>query len=214
MTNHPTQPSIQAALQGGAVPASGISGGFEALSFGCELARSEQLGGSAPAQTTDFAVPPAGTPAPATGSMMWGTAWTVPHAESPDWPAVWDERPGAGKVHSSPHTANRGVFPVKVGHKITLIRAGEIDWLESARNYVELHAGRRVFRVRSTLEQVESRLPADQFIRLSRSCMVRVERIQEIELLASRDCRLRLRDGTKLTLSRRHRAGFERLGLL
>ena len=105
-------------------------------------------------------------------------------------------------------------LPVKSGRKVVLVRWEEIDWLIAEHNYIRLRVGRESYRVRGTLEAIERLLPADEFVRISRSRLVQLSRVQELELLTSRDCRLTLRDGTKMTLSRRYRPNFERLGIL
>jgi hypothetical protein len=105
-------------------------------------------------------------------------------------------------------------LPVKSGRKVVLVRVEEIDWIIAERNYVQLRVGQESHRVRGSLEAIELRLPPNEFVRISRSRIVQLSRVQELELLASRDCRLTLRDGTKMTLSRRYRPNFERLGIL
>ena len=60
----------------------------------------------------------------------------------------------------------------------------------------------------------ELRLPTDRFVRISRFYIVQIDRIKELELFDSGDCRVTLHTGTKLTLSRRYRANFKTRGLL
>jgi DNA-binding LytR/AlgR family response regulator len=51
-------------------------------------------------------------------------------------------------------------------------------------------------------------------VRISRFNIVQIDRIKELELFDSGDCRLTLHTGTRLTLSRRYRANLRRRGLL
>jgi two-component system LytT family response regulator len=90
----------------------------------------------------------------------------------------------------------------------------DIDWVESAHNYVTLRVGKRSHLMRGTLDSIELRLPTDRFVRISRFCIVQIDRIKELELFDSGDCRVALHTGTKLTLSRRYRANFQKRGLL
>lgn len=60
------------------------------------------------------------------------------------------------------------------------VEAGAVDWMESARNYVVLHAGERTHIVRGTLEGVLERLDPAQFTRLSRSAAVNVARLRAV----------------------------------
>lgn len=85
-----------------------------------------------------------------------------------------------------------------------------VDRLESARNYVVLHAGRETFRVRATLDRLEERLDPRRFVRVSRSAMVNVDRIVELRPWSHGDWVVVLGDGAKLRLSRRYRDRLQR----
>jgi two-component system LytT family response regulator len=63
------------------------------------------------------------------------------------------------------------------------------------------------------MTNLETRLPREQFIRISRSTMVNAERIKELQPLFHGEYSVILRDGTKLTLSRSHRDKLQQLGL-
>jgi len=105
-------------------------------------------------------------------------------------------------------------LPVKFHRRVTLLRYDDIDWIRAAHNYVSLHVGKNTHRLRGTLQSIESRLPEGRFIRISRSMIVQIARIRELELLVSGNCRVELHDGTSLTLSRRHRANLQKMGWL
>jgi two-component system, LytTR family, response regulator len=93
-----------------------------------------------------------------------------------------------------------------------LLPVSRVDRLESARNYVVLHAGRESFRVRSTLDRLEQRLDPRRFVRVSRSAMVNVERVAELKPWSHGDWIVVLADGAKLRLSRSFRDRLERFG--
>jgi DNA-binding LytR/AlgR family response regulator len=105
-------------------------------------------------------------------------------------------------------------LPIKSSRKVVLLKVEDLDWLQSAHNHVILHAGKQAHRLRGTLDSFEQKLPQNKFVRISRSKIVHIARIKELELLVSRACRLKLHDGTSLTLSRRYRGNFEGRGLL
>ena len=52
---------------------------------------------------------------------------------------------------------------------------------------------------------LEGKLPADKFMRISRSTIVNLERIKELQPLFHGEYAVILRNGTRLTLSRSHR---------
>jgi DNA-binding LytR/AlgR family response regulator len=106
------------------------------------------------------------------------------------------------------------LLPVKHDRKVVLLNVDDIDWVGSGHNYVTLRVGKRSHQLRGTLDAIADQLPADRFVRISRFSLVQVDRIKELELFDSGDCRVTLHTGTKLLLSRRYRADFRRRGLL
>jgi len=102
---------------------------------------------------------------------------------------------------------------VKTGSRTVLLRASDIDWIESAGNYVRLHAGKERHLLRETMTALEGKLDPEQFVRIHRSTMVNLERVRELEPYFHGDHVLKLTDGTRLTLSRTYRERLqERLG--
>lgn len=65
--------------------------------------------------------------------------------------------------------------------KIERIDIHEIIWLGAAANYVELHLIDRVILHRTTISSMEERLPSNQFMRLHRTALVRVDAIRRLE---------------------------------
>jgi len=84
------------------------------------------------------------------------------------------------------------------------VSSTEIDWIEADRNYVVLHCGPKEHLVRSTLESFAQRLDPAEFIRISRSTMVRLDAIREVQPWTHGDYRIVLGDGKELALSRRY----------
>ena len=102
---------------------------------------------------------------------------------------------------------------VRVSGRVLFVRAAEIDWVEAADNYVSLHVGSESHLLRETMTALEGRLDPKQFLRISRSTMVNVERIKELQPMFHGDYVVILRDGTKLNLSRGYRDKLQQLGL-
>lgn len=98
---------------------------------------------------------------------------------------------------------------VKSGAQTLLVPVEDIDWVESAGNYVTLHVGREEHLLRETMAELEARLGSRRFVRIHRSALVNVDRIQSLSPTLSGDHRLLLRDGQELTLSRTYRARLE-----
>ena len=69
---------------------------------------------------------------------------------------------------------------VRMGERMIVVSASDIDWIESANNYVVLHVGRETHVLRETLTELEIRLPKGQFLRISRTAIVNLNRVREI----------------------------------
>jgi two-component system LytT family response regulator len=101
---------------------------------------------------------------------------------------------------------------VQGAERSVLLPLTRVDRLESARNYVVLHAGRESFRVRSTLDRLEQRLDPRRFVRVSRTAIVNVDRVAELKPWSHGDWVVVLTDGAKLRLTRSFRDRLERFG--
>ena len=101
---------------------------------------------------------------------------------------------------------------VQGGERSVLLPLARVDRLESSRNYVALHVGRETFRVRSTLDRLEQRLDPRRFVRVSRTAIVNVDRVAELQPWSHGDWVIVLTDGAKVRLSRTFRDRLERFG--
>ena len=104
-------------------------------------------------------------------------------------------------------------LPIKSGGRITWVKLEDVDWIESADNYVELHAGTKSHLLRETLSALEARLAPGKFVRISRSVMINANRVKEVKRLFYGGYSVLLENGKLLTLSRRHRDKLQQLGL-
>lgn len=98
----------------------------------------------------------------------------------------------------------------KVGWRMRFLRVEDIDYLEAEGNYVCVHQGKQSFLTRETMNAVEEKLDPRDFVRIHRSLIVRLDRVEEVEPLAPGEMVLTLRDGTKLTSGRSYRARLQR----
>lgn len=94
---------------------------------------------------------------------------------------------------------------VKTAGRTVFLLAKEIDWIESAGNYLKLHAGRESHLLRERMSQLETRLDPAKFVRIHRSTLVNIDRIREMQPLFNGDQLITLRDGKQLTMSRTYR---------
>lgn len=93
-------------------------------------------------------------------------------------------------------------FQIRLGHRVQLVHADDIDWIEAQGDYAGLHAGGQLHLLREPLQRLGHRLDPARFARIHRSAIVRLDRVAEMQALSNRDHLLRLRDGTVLRASR------------
>lgn len=94
---------------------------------------------------------------------------------------------------------------IKAGGRIFFMNVDEIDWIEAADNYVKLHAGSETHLLRETVNNMESRLDPEKFVRIRRSTIIHINRIKELRPLPNGEYTVVLRNGTELSSSRRYR---------
>ena len=104
-------------------------------------------------------------------------------------------------------------FLVKKLGREFLVRVNDIEWIESAGNYVNLHVRNRVYPLRDTMTSISEKLAAQGFQRVHRTAIVNLDQVAEIEAFESGDGRARLRTDIMVPVSRRFRKELrERLG--
>lgn len=85
------------------------------------------------------------------------------------------------------------------------VRMADVQWIETAGNYVVLHAGQDKHQLRETLTNLEGRLDPDHFVRIHRRIIVSVDAMRELQAWFGGDQIMILKDGTRLRVSRNFR---------
>jgi len=102
---------------------------------------------------------------------------------------------------------------VKGSGTTRFIRVAEIDWIEGAGVYVNLHASRKELLYRSTLNELSDHLDPMRFMRIHRSTIVNIDSIVELRPISHGEFELLLKDGHRPRISRTYRIEVEkRLG--
>jgi len=86
-----------------------------------------------------------------------------------------------------------------------LVNAEQVDWFDSAANYIRLHVGNNAFLVRMTMNELEQKLDPQQFARIHRSTIVNIARVKEVTPDWHGEFDVKLLDGTNLRLTRTYR---------
>ncbi|WP_333911317.1 LytTR family DNA-binding domain-containing protein [Xanthomonas hortorum] len=89
-----------------------------------------------------------------------------------------------------------------------LVATADIEWVQASGNYVNLHVRCHDYPLRSTMAAIEAKLDPAMFVRIHRSYLVKLTRVQAIEPLESGDARVHLTDATVLPCSRRYLAAL------
>jgi two-component system LytT family response regulator len=124
--------------------------------------------------------------------------------------APLDQRLAALLADLRPGFKKPGRLVFKEDGRIVFVQTDAIDWLEADGNYVRLHAGAEAHYFRETLAGLEAQLPADKFLRISRSAIVNLDRVKELQPMFYGAYAVILRSGGKLTLSRNFRDRVEK----
>ena len=120
---------------------------------------------------------------------------------------IASERLSNGRSPSPREPIRRLAVPCR--DRIIVLRVDDIDWIETAGNYVRLHAGGQTHLYRDTLANFESRLDPQRFVRIHRATVVNVDRVTQLEPSFRREHLVTLRDGTRLTMSAPYRARLQ-----
>ena len=101
-------------------------------------------------------------------------------------------------------------FLVRKLGKEFVVRVDQVEWLEAAGNYVNLHMGDKVYPLRATMANLIDSLADRGFVRIHRSRGLNLDYVDAITPQESGDCEISLKSGTTITLSRRYRDEFRR----
>ncbi len=98
---------------------------------------------------------------------------------------------------------------VSNGKDESLIELKDIDAVSASGNYVDIFSGTKQYLLRSTLKTFEQQLPEDQFVRIHRSHIVALNRIERIVTKESGAGEVELQGGRILSLSKRYRQALK-----
>ena len=93
-------------------------------------------------------------------------------------------------------------FVARRGAKHYFIRVADVDRIEADGNYVRIQTGDTAHLIRDTMHGVEAKLDPEEFVRIHRSAIVAIDRIQSIEAREAGEYLVTLRGGAKVVSSR------------
>ena len=128
-----------------------------------------------------------------------------------------DQRQPASEAASSangtptPRSSNRSAgsdarLMLRTRGRIAFVALSDIEFVETSRNHVRVRARGVWHTVREPLTSFATRLDALRFVRVSRSCIVNLDRVREFRRQANGQHLVILDDGQRLVASRRYGA--------
>jgi two-component system LytT family response regulator len=84
------------------------------------------------------------------------------------------------------------------------VAVSEIDWIESARNYIVLHSAAKSHMIRATLDAFSKKLNASEFVRVNRSAIVRLDSVSELQPWFHGEYKIVMKDGSVIPWTRRY----------
>jgi two-component system LytT family response regulator len=110
------------------------------------------------------------------------------------------ERNGRGRPEERPR-----LLAEFAGH-LHVLDAAQVELVEADRNYITIRVGRDTYHARSTLSQAEAALQSEPMLRISRSCLVNMNFVREVNRTLRGDFILVLAGGATVTSSEGCRA--------
>jgi len=131
----------------------------------------------------------------------------------PDRIETQDSAVGGVDDKTEQQTATRAEYlsrvSIKVNGRIVLLNIEDVDWITSEGNYVSLHCRGKTYLLRETMDRIEKKLDPDAFVRLRRSTIVRIDQIQELHPTSKGEFEVLLKDGIRLSSTRRYRKNLQ-----
>ena len=110
-----------------------------------------------------------------------------------------------------PATPHLRRLTVKTPERVLFVKVEDIDAIEAAGKYAVVHAGKENHVLRETMNSLEEHLPPDRFLRISRSVIVNLERIQELQPMFKGENVVVLKNGQRFPTTRSLREIQEQL---
>ncbi|MGD8319298.1 MAG: LytTR family DNA-binding domain-containing protein [Gemmatimonadota bacterium] len=121
-----------------------------------------------------------------------------------DWDVEEGDRPGAERPE---------VFLIRHRDSIRFLRFEEIDWVSAEGNYSSIHCGRTHYLVRRGIGDLADRLEQARFLRINRSAVVNLDRVECLVPWFNGGYQVRLVTGIDLRLTNGYASRlFQRVG--
>ena len=99
----------------------------------------------------------------------------------------------------------------KVGRNYMFFNKGDINFIKADRNYVRLYCDDKCFVLRKTLRALEEKLDPEKFLRINRSTIVNVDKIDQLKEVDNNNYCVVLNNNEVLPWGRRYREKLVKL---
>ena len=109
------------------------------------------------------------------------------------------------------HPRTPGKLAIRDGDALTFVPIDDIDWVEAADYYVEIHAAGKTYLHRETLQRLQTKLDPERFVRIHRSRLVNRDRVREVRWESRGEMVVVTTNGVSLRVARSCRAKLSAL---
>jgi len=99
---------------------------------------------------------------------------------------------------------------VQMHGKMRVVPVSQIDYVTSDGPYAELHVGPHRYVIRESMQHLEERLDPERFLRIHRSAIVQLDRVDALLRSEGSDYQVQLKGGVQLRVGRSRREALER----
>ena len=118
---------------------------------------------------------------------------------------------GASATQAAPLAKPRYLdrLAVQMRGRMLVVPVEQIDYITASGVYAEVVAGKNRYLIRESLSALEEQLDPEEFMRIHRSEIVRLDRIEMLVRAGGADHEVQLKDGTRLRVGRSRRDELE-----
>ncbi|HZE09164.1 MAG TPA: LytTR family DNA-binding domain-containing protein [Gemmatimonadaceae bacterium] len=101
-------------------------------------------------------------------------------------------------------------IPVESRGKVRFIQVSDIDCILGSGPYAELVVGDRKHLIREAMQNLENQLDPARFVRIHRSAIVQLDRVEALLKSPGGECNVQLKNGVKVRVARSRREELEK----
>ncbi|MBI3229791.1 MAG: response regulator [Burkholderiales bacterium] len=111
-------------------------------------------------------------------------------------------------AQAQPASGPIGRILIRDGSKVHVLTVDKVDFIEAQDDYVQVHSEGKAFLKNQRLSELESQLDGSRFLRIHRSYLLNLDRLERIEQASKDSHQALLKDGSRLPISR---SGYQKL---